>query len=235
MDAVGMIMYYTTIMIKILAIDTSTDACSAALLSDYKIRDRFVIAPSAHTKFILPMVDELLSEAQLDCSQLDAIAFGCGPGSFTGVRLVASIAQGFAFAANLPVIGISTLRALAQEIFMEFKSSQVLVAQDARMQEIYWGEYRVDSVGIMQPIISDKLIKPHEAEVISREGFVGVGGGFSVYSDLFAKNCNMHIYAKQYVQSKYIVQLAADDFAKGVKVSVDKALPVYLREKVAWV
>jgi tRNA threonylcarbamoyladenosine biosynthesis protein TsaB len=221
-------------MTKILAIDTSTDMCSAALFVDHNIYDRGVIAPSAQTKFILSMVTELLAEAQLDCQQLDAIAFGRGPGSFTGVRLAVSVAQGLAFASSLPVIGISTLRVLAQEVFVEFNLPQVLVAQDARMQEVYWGEYQADDFGVMQPLVSDKLIKPHEAEVNLRQGFVGIGDGFSNYKDLFAKNY-IPIMDKRYVQAKYMVQIAAAEFIKGEMVSAEKALPIYLRERVAWV
>ncbi len=223
-------------MAKILAIDTSTDACSVALSYDNSICDRFMMAPSAHTKFILPMIDEILSEADLDYKQLDAIAFGQGPGSFTGIRLAASVAQGLAFSSKLPVIGISTLRALAQEVFVELGLAQVLVAQDARMQEVYWGEYRADSFEIMQAIAPDRLIRPSEANFDHREDFVGIGSGFGVYQEFFAKNM-VKFVAKQYVQAKYVVQLAADDFFKGKEkvVVAEKALPVYLREKVAWV
>ncbi len=218
-------------MVKILALDTSTDACSVALSLNTLSYDRFIVAPAAHTKFILPMIDELLSQAKLDYKELDAIAFGHGPGSFTGVRLAASVAQGLAFAANLPVMGISTLRALAQEVLVEEGRSQVLVAQDARMKEIYWGEYRVDSVGIMQPIVPDKLIKPEVALVGSYYGFVGVGNGFDVYKDLFSQS-DLPIIAKQYVRAKYVAELAVADFASGGMVTAEKALPIYLREKV---
>ena len=222
-------------MPKILAIDTSTDACSAALLLDHKVNDRFMVAPKEHTSFILSMVNDLLSESEIGFDQLDAIAFGCGPGSFTGVRLAASIVQGFAYASNLPVVRISTLRALAQEVFIEFKASKVLVAQDARMQEVYWGEYHVDNSGIMQAIKPDSLINPHKIGVVSGDDFVGVGNGFEVYSDIFAKSCNIRLISRKYTQAKYVVRLAADDFIKGLAVTAEVAQPTYLREKVAWV
>lgn len=221
-------------MTKILAIDASTDACSAALLVDNEVNERFMVIPKQHTNFILPMVDELLAEAKLSFKQLDAIAFGSGPGSFTGVRLAVSIAQGFAFAANLPVIGVSTLRALAQEVFVEFNHPRVLVVQDARMQEVYFGEYLVDAIGIMRAVRPDSLVKPGEMPEICGENLVGVGSGFDVYVDVLAKidNPNFKIIDKRYVQAKYIVQLAADDFAKGLAITAEEALPIYLREKV---
>lgn len=189
---------------KILAIDTSTEACSAALLCGNKIYNRFIIAARQHTKFILPMISEVLTEAQLELSELDAIAFGCGPGSFTGVRLAASVTQGIAFAKNLPVVKISSLRALAQEIFVESEKERVLIAQDARMQEIYLGEYQVDAAGIMQAVMPDRLLASNGYEICA----------------------NMH------PKARYIVQLAEADFAKNLIVTAEEALPIYLREEV---
>ncbi|MBU0744228.1 MAG: tRNA (adenosine(37)-N6)-threonylcarbamoyltransferase complex dimerization subunit type 1 TsaB [Gammaproteobacteria bacterium] len=220
-------------MPKILAIDTSTDACSAALLIDNKVADRFEVAPKQHTSLILSMIDDLLVSEKLDLNQLDAISFGAGPGSFTGVRLAASIVGGLALASNIPVIGVSTLRALAQEIFVELEESKVLVVQDARMQEVYWGKYQANNDGIMQAIKPDRIIKPDEG-IILGDDFVGVGSGFRVYADILAKNFKIPLVAREYVQAKYLLQLAAYDFSKGLVTTADKAQPVYLREKVAW-
>ena len=223
-------------MTKILAIDTSTDACSAALLFDNKNHHRFVVAPRQHTKFILPMIHELLAEAQLELNQLDAIAFGCGPGSFTGIRLAASITQGLAFVANLPVVKISSLRALAQEVFATLDKEKILVAQDARMQEIYWGEYQTDTVGIMQTIVPDQLLAPTQIKTPTDAGFIGIGNAWKIYDDILTKRCNIQLVeSKTYPRAQYIAQLAAVDFAKGLTVSAMEALPVYLREEVAWV
>ena len=219
-------------MSKILALDTSTDACSIALLIDNKVSDRFVIMSKQHTKLILPMIDEVLSEAGIGLNQLDALAFGCGPGSFTGVRLAASIIQGFAFAADLPVVSVSTLRALAQEVFVEFKVSKVLVIQDARMNEVYLGQYQVGDRGVMQAIEPDSLTKPEEAVVILQDYLVGVGSGFEIYSDIFAKKSEFEIIAKKHIQAKYLVQLASYDFDKNRLITAEHVLPVYLRDKV---
>jgi tRNA threonylcarbamoyladenosine biosynthesis protein TsaB len=220
-------------MTKILAIETSTDACSVALWYGDKKLDRFVVAKQQHTKLILPMINELLTEAQLALNQLDVIAFGCGPGSFTGVRLAASITQGLAFAAQLPVIKISSLRALAQEAFEESQKSLVLVVQDARMQEVYWGEYQVDANGIMQSIVSDQLIVSQKISTMVKKDFVGVGDGWKIYDDILTKRCNiLSIENRIYPKAKYVAQLTAADFAKGLTVSAEEALPVYLREEV---
>jgi tRNA threonylcarbamoyladenosine biosynthesis protein TsaB len=221
-------------MAKILAFDTSTNACSAALLIDDNIFDRFLVVPAKHTKFILPMIQELLQEAKLEFKDLSAIAFGHGPGSFTGVRLAASIVQGLAFAAKLPVIGISTLRTIAQEVLEEEGKTKVIVALDARMQEVYWGEYGSDNKGIMQPIIADKLIKPSDATVPATADFVLVGNGFEIYKDSFPKS-KLPVYSREYVKAKYMLRLAAFEFDRKALLPAEKALPVYLREKVAWV
>lgn len=224
-------------MTKILAIDTSTDACSAALLFEHNIIDRFMVAPQQHTTFILPMINEILIAAGMGMHQLDALAFGVGPGSFTGVRLAASLAQGLAFAASLPVVKVSTLRALAQEVFVELQMSQVFVAQDARMQQIYWGEYRVDDMGIMQKTCSDSLLPLNEVSARVTpdipKAVVGIGSGFEIYKDSILEFGKIKTIAKQYVQAKYVAQIAAVDFVRGMAVNASEALPAYLRDNVA--
>lgn len=204
---------------KILAIDTSTHACSAALLINNNIIQRFTVAVQQHTTFILPMINELLDEAGIGLEQLDAVAFGAGPGSFTGVRLAASIAQGLALVNNIPIVKISTLRGLAQEIFENLGDTKVFIALDARMEEVYFGEYQVDSDNIMQFIIPDKLIKTECVKIDSTA---------KIYNDATIKDCNINL------QAKTIVKIAAIDFAKGLIATADQALPVYLREEIAW-
>src|SRR4051812_31549034 len=121
----------------ILAIDTSTDACSAALLINGIVREKFRLAQRQHVQLILPLIHELLLEANLTLKQLDAIAFGCGPGSFTGLRIAASVMQGLAYAIDLPVIAVSSLQALAQGVYREFSANNVIVTMDAHMQSCY--------------------------------------------------------------------------------------------------
>lgn len=127
---------------KILAIETATEACSASLYLDGMIHERFEVAPRRHTELIVPMVRDLLAETQLKLEDLDVLAFGRGPGSFTGVRIAAGVVQGMALGADLPVVPVSTLEALALEALEESEAKYALVALDARMKEIYWGVYR---------------------------------------------------------------------------------------------
>jgi tRNA threonylcarbamoyladenosine biosynthesis protein TsaB len=217
---------------RILAIDTSTDGCSAALLVAGNIKERFKIAPKQHTSLILPMIDELLTEADLKLEHLDTIAFGAGPGSFTGIRLAASIAQGLSFVADIPIMGVSALRTLAQEIYVEFKIPEILIVQDARMQEVYYGKYRVDSSKIMQSVDPDQIIAPGKLVDMINENDVGAGAGFVAYEDIFFKNHKVRVLDKQYPRAKYVSQLAVAEYERGGKFIAADRLPVYLREKV---
>ncbi|MDI9229458.1 tRNA (adenosine(37)-N6)-threonylcarbamoyltransferase complex dimerization subunit type 1 TsaB, partial [Serratia bockelmannii] len=135
---------------RILALDTATEACSAALLNQQQIYARFEIAPRDHTQRILPLVQELLQVQQLELTALDALAFGRGPGSFTGVRIGIGIAQGLALGANLPMIGVSSLATMAQGAWRLTGATRVLAAIDARMGEVYWAEYQRDANGEWQ-------------------------------------------------------------------------------------
>lgn len=146
---------------KILALDTATEACSAALLIDGKITGRERDLGRGHAEHILSMIDELLREAALSLPQMDAIAFGRGPGGFTGVRLAASVTQGLAFGCGLPVVPVSDLRAVAQRILdVEPAASRVLVCNDARMNEVYWGCFERDAAGLASPSGEESVAKP---------------------------------------------------------------------------
>ena len=135
---------------KLLTLDTSTDACSCALSVDGEIGEQSVIAPRQHTTLILPMIDQLLAEAGLKPTQLDGIAFGRGPGSFTGLRIACGITQGIAFAADIPVVPISCLATLAQGAYLEQGIEKVLASIDARMNEVYFANYFLNQEKIMQ-------------------------------------------------------------------------------------
>ncbi len=168
---------------KLLALDTSTEACSAALFIDGEIRQRFEITPKAHTKLLLPMIESLLAEAELKLSQLDALAFGCGPGSFTGLRIATGVVQGLAFGADLPVVPVSTLAALAQNRLPEL----AFVATDAHIGEIFWGVYQRNADGFME-LLGKEAVLPVEQIEFPQKSALGMGSGCRVYKDEFAKN-----------------------------------------------
>ncbi|HDP89812.1 MAG TPA: tRNA (adenosine(37)-N6)-threonylcarbamoyltransferase complex dimerization subunit type 1 TsaB, partial [Thioalkalivibrio sp.] len=150
---------------KILAIDTATDACSAALFLDGEVTSRFELAPRRHTELILPMVGSLLEEAGLAVTDLDAVAFGRGPGAFTGLRIAAGVAQGLALGADLPVIPVSTLATMAQQVMDEAGAEAVAAALDARMGEVYWGCYRRDAEGVAEPVGPETVCAPQAVPV----------------------------------------------------------------------
>ncbi|MCW8890569.1 MAG: tRNA (adenosine(37)-N6)-threonylcarbamoyltransferase complex dimerization subunit type 1 TsaB, partial [Sedimenticola sp.] len=168
---------------KILAIETATEACSAALLIDDVIISRYQVQPRMHSQLILPMMDELLAEADVGLSSLDAIAFGRGPGAFTGVRIAVGVAQGAAFASDLPVVAVSTLAALAQRGYREQGFQRLLPAYDARMNEVYWGCYEVNQTGLVEPVFGESVSAPDAVERPDGSGWYGVGAGWGSYSD----------------------------------------------------
>lgn len=207
-------------MANILALETATNACSVALLINDSVSEKYQLAAREHTKLILPMVESLLAEAALQLSGLDAIAFGCGPGSFTGVRIAAGIVQGLAFGADLPVLPISSLRALAQTAYREVEAKKVIAAFDARMQEVYWGGYTIDDNDLMQEVIKDSLSKPEDIELPKDDGWFRTGDGWGLSG------------ATIYPHAREVAKLGSVDYLAGKALAADKALPVYLRSVV---
>jgi len=219
---------------KLLAIETATEACSAALLIDGEIRQQYEIAPREHARRILVMIDELMAEAQLKPKQLDAIAFGRGPGSFIGVRIAAGVTQGIAYAADLAVAPVSTLAAIAQESGFD----STLVAIDARMGEIYCAQYeRAEDTGTVILIGEEHLVRPEQADLFSINGkqWQGIGTGWQTYRDALLgvlpgiNPCDDHLYPS----AQAIAELAVNQVELGNTVSAAQAIPVYLRDKVA--
>ncbi len=174
---------------KILAIDTSTEACSAALLIDGEVTSQYQLAPREHSRLILKIIDKLLADADVSVSSLDAIAFGRGPGSFMGLRIAAGVVQGIAFAHDIPVIPISTLKAMAQRAYEQTNIENVLVAIDARMDEVYWGAYTlIDKQWLIdgeERVISpDKIHLPSMlTDINESKTWVAAGTGWGSYSD----------------------------------------------------
>ncbi|EHQ51744.1 peptidase M22 glycoprotease [Ectothiorhodospira sp. PHS-1] len=221
---------------KLLAIETATEACSAALLLDRDVWVRFEVEPRAHARLILPMMEGLLAEAGLSLGQLDALAFGRGPGAFTGVRIAVGVIQGAAFAADLPVVPISTLAALAQQGLDE-GADQVLAALDARMGEVYWGAFRGDEDGLAVAAGEERVCPPEDAPLPEWRGWLGVGHGWSAHETVLTSRFGDCLSGRPMPDAlpsaAEVARLAARDFTRGRAVPAESALPVYLRNRVA--
>ncbi len=223
---------------KILAIDTATENCSVALLVNDRVISRSEVAPRDHTKKVLPMVDEVLKEAGLTLQDLDALAFGRGPGSFTGVRIGIGIAQGLAFGADLPMIGVSTLAAMAQASYRLHGATNAAVAIDARMGEVYWARYTRQENGEWAGVDAECVIPParlaEEAQADDKT-WTKAGTGWDTYQeDLGKLPFNVTSGDVLYPDSQDIVILAEQELKKGNTVPVEESSPVYLRDNVTW-
>ncbi len=221
---------------KLLAIETATEACSAALLLDGEITERFVVQPRRQSELILGMVDELLAAAEMSPRALDAVAFGAGPGSFTGVRIATGVTQGIAYGADLPVVPISTLAALAQHQFRKSGQRRLLPAFDARMNELYWGCYEVDEGGLVQPMLPDRLLPPEKVSWLQGGGWNGVGGGWEAYGELLSRRIGDDLQAVTpdlHCSAHDVALLGAARFQGTGGVLAAEALPLYLRDDVA--
>ena len=216
---------------KLLAIDTATEACSAALCLEDEITYRYEYAPRQHAELILPMVDDLISEAGVKLKDLDCLAFGRGPGAFTGVRIATGVIQGLAFATGLPVVPVSTLAALAQGAID--KSDYLCSAIDARMGEIYLGLFQVTD-GIVTAVADELVIKPDRVSIPADKSWFGVGSGWKTYRDelLQATADSAGEDGDALPHARDIISLALRDFEAGRAVPPEQALPVYLRNRV---
>ncbi len=215
---------------RILALETSTEYCSVALWQDGEILSRSELVGQKHSERLIGMLDELLRDAGFRVSQMDAIAFGMGPGSFTGVRIACGATQGLALGADLPVIPVCTLEALAEAT----SNSRVITALDARMGEIYHAVYEKDKVG-WQMLSAPMLCKPEDAPRVEGNGWVGTGSGFAVYGEALASRYAGQIQTVEAAvpQASSIVILAAAKFSLQGGVDAAQAHPLYLRDKVA--
>lgn len=220
---------------KLLAIETATECCSAAVLCDDEVFTVSEVAPRRHNEIILSMCEQVLSQGQISLTQLDAIAFGRGPGAFTGVRLAASVTQGIALAQDLPVVPVSSLAALSQAAYHAQQASQVLSCIDARMQEVYVALFELGDHEIMQVVGDEQVIKPSLIEVDINESCFGVGTGWQAYAEILSERCGKGISydANALPQAEFVAKLGKHYFAQGKFVSAVEALPVYLRDNVA--
>ncbi len=219
---------------KILALETSGNCCSAALLIDDRLEQRREHAPRRHADLILGMLEALLEDAGLRLTALDAIAYGQGPGSFTGVRIAAAVAQGVAFGAGRPVIGISTLAAIARAAFRQTGQRKIACALDARMGEVYWGCYRIDDNGGEATLLDEEVvIAPERTPRLADAGWLPAGSGWGAYPALQDRHQAELLPEGLAVSSEAsdIAQLARAAFDQAQRP--DRAVPVYLRNRVA--
>ncbi len=216
---------------KILAVETSTEYCSVALWQDGALSARCELVGQKHSELLMAMLDDLLKAADVTLARLDGIAFGKGPGSFTGVRIACGVAQGLALGANLSVAGLCTLQALAQAC----SHDKVIAALDARMGEIYFAAYEKRN-GEWYTVIEPCLCKIENAPLLTGEGWFGAGSGFAVNDAALSARYVRQLAAvdaQAVPQASAIAELAAIEFTRGNAFDAALALPLYLRDKVA--
>ena len=223
---------------RILAIDTATEACSVALWNDGTTFAHFELCPREHTQRILPLVQDVLHDAKISLTQLDALAFGRGPGSFTGVRIGIGIAQGLALGAELPMIGVSTLATMAEGAWRKTGATRVLAAIDARMGEVYWAEYQRDEQGVWQGEESEVVLNPQAvmARLQQLDGqWATVGTGWAAWPEM-ASTCALSLIEGETTlpAAEDMLPIARRLFTEQRTVAVEHAEPVYLRNEVAW-
>ncbi|WP_339719841.1 tRNA (adenosine(37)-N6)-threonylcarbamoyltransferase complex dimerization subunit type 1 TsaB [uncultured Paraglaciecola sp.] len=220
---------------NILVIDTATEACSVALEVNEQVFNRFEVCPQQHSQRILPMIDEVLNEAKVTLQNIDYLAFGRGPGSFTGVRIATGVLQGLALGTGHKVVGISTLAAMAQQAYMQNHSKQVTAAIDARMSEVYFGQYQLQQ-SVMTLVGNEQVLAPEDAaEILSKNSeMAGVGTGWQAYPELNASAKIDELTDILYPNALYMLPLAKHLITKGDATEVEAIQPVYLRDKVTW-
>ncbi len=220
-------------MTTLLALDTATEACSVALLHNGQVFSRYAVIPRLHAQSILPMISEVLVEAGIAKTDLEAIAFGRGPGAFTGLRIAVGVVQGLAFALRIPVLPVSNLAAIAQRACREQSVQQVAVAIDARMDEVYWGCYAmVDGEVRLQDI--EAVLAPEHAQLpcAATGEWFAAGTGWQAYGERMSVAVTGR--AEQLLpHAEDILTLAQGMWQRGEAVSAEAAQPIYLRDQVA--
>ena len=222
--------------LKLLALDTSTEACSAALYIDGEITQHYKVAPREHTHLILGMIEQLLQDADLKSSEIDVLAFGRGPGSFMGVRVAAGVVQGISFAHSIPVVPVSTLAAIASVAMQQTGQSQVLAAIDARMSEVYWGAYTQGTNGQIILQGEECVIAPDKAPMPEQGEWVAAGTGWGSYGEVLKPRLGdrcIESLDECFPSAEAIAKLALVAYENGESVTAAEAVPVYLRDNVA--
>ena len=220
---------------RILALDTATEACSVALWHDGDVLERGSVPVRGHAELLLPMVRALLGEAGSSLRDLDAIAFGRGPGAFTGVRIAASVTQALAFGLDRPVVAVSDLAAVALRAHREHGARMVLVCMDARMREVYAGAFEVSDGSAPVALDEERVIAPEEVRRPGDADWFGAGHGFAAHAGLAA---GLALPADRVLSSLLpaagdVARIAVAALRAGCARPADEALPVYLRNDVA--
>ncbi|RMG58838.1 MAG: tRNA (adenosine(37)-N6)-threonylcarbamoyltransferase complex dimerization subunit type 1 TsaB [Gammaproteobacteria bacterium] len=224
----------------LLAVETSTEACSVALLAGGESRWRHQVAPREHARLVGSFIEELLADAGLERKAIDAIAFGRGPGSFTGVRIATSLVQGLALSLERPVIPVSTLAVLAQGgLRRNAGCTHALAAIDARMGQVYWGAFRRGSGGLAELLGKEAVLDPHAVradEVTESDAVMGAGTGWGAHGEALAQTLG---HAPRMVEedalpeARDLLELALPRLQAGQVLDAAEAQPVYLRDNVA--
>jgi len=223
--------------IKILAIDTSSIACSVALLHGTIIDELSSNQDRQQSQMILEMIDTLLARNQFTVADLDLLAYAHGPGSFTGLRVGASVIQGLSYAHQKPVVGVSTLQMMAQSAYRLYQETNVLVALDARMHEVYWGIYRLNSaLNIMQSVLEDSVAAPDQVILPKENKWFGIGNGWTEYMQPLQQHCLSilkEIALELKPEAKDLLPFAIYEFNQEKFLQAHEVIPVYLRNNVA--
>ncbi len=223
---------------KLLALDTSSVACTVALQLGDKVTERHEEQPREHTRLLVPMIRSLLEEAKAELSDLDAIVLGNGPGSFVGMRIAASVAQGLAYASGIRIIPISSLAAVAAQVLAEHDAIEVAVTQDAHMNEVYLGIYARDDSGFPKPLMAERLHAQAAIAELSRSGDgrrFAAGFGWSKYPALLEHNRDRidQVVDILHPRARYLLTLGAQALEAGESIVPVDVEPAYLRQKVA--
>jgi len=217
----------------ILAIETSSELASCALLWGERVLSRESSGVRTHSQSVLPMVQELLAESGVKLAEVEAIAFGAGPGSFTGVRTACGVAQGLAYGLDLPVLPLITLEAMAEACRAKSGATEVLVVLDARMSEVYWAQYRFD--GAWRAVVEPVLSAPGAVQPLAADSLAACGNGFAAYPEAFAgKPFAEHADAGIVPHARELARIGAAALAAGQGVPAAQAQPLYLRNKIAY-
>ena len=221
-------------MTNIVAIDTSTEACSVALQCNGESIYRYRVEPRIHAKVLFPMLNELLAEAGISTMQIDAVAFARGPGAFTGVRIGTAAAQAIALGGDLPVAPVSTLAAIAHRCYREHGPDKIAVAIDARMGEVYWGAYQIDESRQLTLNGIEKVCDPADVDVLDNN-WCAAGTGWHTYAEQLnaASGAVVTSGIDPFPHALDILMIGNGVLSTGGGVSAESALPVYLRDNVA--